>query len=76
MVGIIGDQTEQLGENGEYCMGRLRVIWIINSKLQGGSPRLCRLRPASVGSEMINHLKCTNAYGTYVIPKLSSIVCR
>jgi hypothetical protein len=51
MVGIIGDQMEQLGENAEYWMGRLRVIWIVNSELQGGSPRLCRLRPTSVGSE-------------------------
>jgi hypothetical protein len=32
-------------------MGRLRMVWIINSELQGGSPRLCRLRLASVGSE-------------------------
>jgi hypothetical protein len=32
-------------------MGRLRVVWIINSELQGGSPRLCRLRSALVGSE-------------------------
>jgi hypothetical protein len=32
-------------------MGRLRVVWIVNSELQGGSPRLCRLRPVSVGSE-------------------------
>jgi hypothetical protein len=51
MVGIIGDRMEQLGENGEYWMGRLRVIWIVNSELQGGSPRLCRLRPTSVGFE-------------------------
>jgi hypothetical protein len=29
-------------------MGMLRVIWIVNLELQGGSPRLCRLRPASV----------------------------
>jgi hypothetical protein len=49
--GIIGDRAGQLGENGEYRMGRLRVVWIVNSKLQGGSPRLCRLRPVSVGSE-------------------------
>jgi hypothetical protein len=32
-------------------MGRLRVVWIVNSELQGGGPRLCRLRPVSVGSE-------------------------
>jgi hypothetical protein len=51
MIGTIGDRVGQLGENGEYWMGRLRVGWIINSELQGGSPRMCRLRSASVGSE-------------------------
>jgi hypothetical protein len=51
MVGISGDRAGQLGENGEYLMGRLRVVWIINSELQGGSPHLCWLRPASVVSE-------------------------
>jgi hypothetical protein len=51
LVGTIGDQEGQLGQSGEYWMGRLRVVWIINSELQGGSPRLCRLRPASVLSE-------------------------
>jgi hypothetical protein len=38
MVGIIRDRVGQLGENGEYWMGRLRVVWIINLELQGGSP--------------------------------------
>jgi hypothetical protein len=51
MVGIIGDQVGQLGKNGEYWMGRRMSDLIWYSKLQGGSPRLCRLRPASVGSE-------------------------
>jgi hypothetical protein len=32
-------------------MGRLIVVWIVNSELQGGSPCLCRLSPMSVGSE-------------------------
>jgi hypothetical protein len=50
-VGIIEDWAGQLGKNGEYWMGILRVVWIINLELQGGSPCLCRLRPASVGSE-------------------------
>jgi hypothetical protein len=27
--GIIGDRVGQLGENGEYWMGRLRVVWIV-----------------------------------------------
>jgi hypothetical protein len=51
MVGTIGDWVGQLGENGEQWMGRLRVVWIVNSELQGGSPRLYQLRPASVESE-------------------------
>jgi hypothetical protein len=41
MVDIIGDRVGQLGGNGEYWMGRLRLVWIVNSELQGGSPRLC-----------------------------------
>jgi hypothetical protein len=51
MVGIIGDRARQLGENGEYWMGRKGSGLIWNSELQGGSPRLCRLRPTLVGSE-------------------------
>jgi hypothetical protein len=51
LVVIIGDQAGQLGESGEYWMGRLRVVGIINSELRGGSARLCRLRSALVGSE-------------------------
>jgi hypothetical protein len=31
MVGIIGDQAGQLGESGEYWMGRKGVVW---SKIQ------------------------------------------
>jgi hypothetical protein len=38
MVDIIGDRAGQLGGNEEYYMGRLRVVWIINYELQGGSP--------------------------------------
>jgi hypothetical protein len=40
----------QLGESGEYWMGRLRVDWIINLNLQGGSPRMCRLSSTLVES--------------------------
>jgi hypothetical protein len=50
-IGIIGDLAGQLGESGEYWMGMLRVIWIVNLELQGGSSCLCQLRPASIGSE-------------------------
>jgi hypothetical protein len=51
MVGIIGDRTGQLGESGEYWMGRKGSGLTWYSELQGGSPCLCRLRHASVGSE-------------------------
>jgi hypothetical protein len=39
-VGIIGDRVGQLEECGQYWMGRLRVDWITNSELKGGSPHL------------------------------------
>jgi hypothetical protein len=51
MVDIIGDRAGQLGENGEYWMGRKESGLIWNLGLQGGSPRLCRLRPVSARSE-------------------------
>jgi hypothetical protein len=51
MVDIIGVWVGQLGKNGEYWMGMLRMVWIINLELQGGSPCLCQLRHASVGFE-------------------------
>jgi hypothetical protein len=51
MVGIIRDRAGQLGENGEYWMGRKGGGLILYSELQGGSPRLCHLRPALIGSE-------------------------
>jgi hypothetical protein len=38
----------QLGENGEYWMGRKESGLIWYSELQGGSPCLCWLRHASV----------------------------
>jgi hypothetical protein len=51
VIGIIGDRAGQLVESREYWMGWQCVVWIINSELQGCSPRLCRLRPTSVGFE-------------------------
>jgi hypothetical protein len=59
MVGIIGDRVRQLGENREYLMGWLRVVWIINSELQGGSPRLCRSRHLNVLTHT-GHMKSPN----------------
>jgi hypothetical protein len=64
---IIGNRVGQLGENREYWMGRLRVVWIVNSELQGGSPPM--LIKAHVGWIRMNkHLKCTNAYGHMEYP--------
>jgi hypothetical protein len=55
-------------------MGRLRVVWIINLELQGGSPRLSRLRTDHLALVSKFEL-CTSAYGINGIPKLSSFVC-
>jgi hypothetical protein len=56
MISIIGDWVGQLGENGEYWMGRKGsgLIWYL--ELQGGSPRLSRLRPAFGWDRMNKHL--------------------
>jgi hypothetical protein len=62
MVGIIGDRAGQSGENGEYWMGRKGSGLIWNSELQGGSPRLCRLRTERLASVSKFEL-CTGAYG-------------
>jgi hypothetical protein len=44
-------QGGQLGESGEYRMGRRRVECFHVRSSEGGSPHLCRLRTASVGPE-------------------------
>jgi hypothetical protein len=54
MVGIIRDRAGQLGEIREYLMERNVSGMIWYSELQGGSFRLCRLRPASIVSEWTN----------------------
>jgi hypothetical protein len=43
------DQAGQLGESGEYRMGRSESAPHDIQSTEGGSPRLCRLRAASVG---------------------------
>jgi hypothetical protein len=50
-IGITGDRAGKLGENGEYWMGSVRVVWTVDLELHSCSPHLCRLRPASVWSE-------------------------
>jgi hypothetical protein len=38
---LIWDRARQLGESGEYHMGRLRVVCFYVQSSEGGSPRLC-----------------------------------
>jgi hypothetical protein len=38
----------QLGESGEYGMGSVRVVCFHFQRSEGGSPRVCLLRIASV----------------------------
>jgi hypothetical protein len=75
MVGVIGDRMGQLRKNREDKMGRLRVVWIVNLELQGGSPRLCQLRTTSIGSEWTSiwnvlthtgHMESLNWVASYV----------
>jgi hypothetical protein len=46
----------QVGESGEYRMGRLRVVYFDIWSFEVGSPCLCRLRTASVGPCCNKHL--------------------
>jgi hypothetical protein len=45
---------------------RMRVVWIINSTLKGGSPRLCRLRTNRLALVSKFEL-CTAAYGIHEV---------
>jgi hypothetical protein len=74
-IGKNGDRAGQLGESEEYHMGRSgrNLLSIRSSK--GGSRRLCRLRPASVGPCWTSTWLCVSAYEIYGVPKLSSTVC-
>jgi hypothetical protein len=65
----------QLGEMGEYWMGMIGRDLIWNSELQGGSPCLCQLRPMLV-DPIEQAFECTDASGTYGIPKLNSFMCQ
>jgi hypothetical protein len=38
-----------IGESGEYRMERVRVVYFHIQSSEGGSPRMCRLKTASVG---------------------------
>jgi hypothetical protein len=82
MVGIIRDQVGQLGKRREYWVGRKGSGLIWNLELQGGSHRLCRLRPASVGFEWTNiwnvlthtgHMESPNLVASYVA-KMEAII--
>jgi hypothetical protein len=47
--GTIWDRSGQLGESGEYQMGRVRVVCFHVRSSKGGSPHLCQLRATSFG---------------------------
>jgi hypothetical protein len=65
----------QLGESGEYRTGRLREVCFHIQNFEGGSPRLCRLRTASVGP--CQALSCVLAHTGFMgSPKLSSFDSR
>jgi hypothetical protein len=49
LVAFMQDRAGQLGESGEYWMGRVRVVCFHVQSSEGGSPRLCQLRTVSVG---------------------------
>jgi hypothetical protein len=44
ICGSMRDWAGQLGESGEYWMGRVTVFYFHVQSSEGGSPRLCRLR--------------------------------
>jgi hypothetical protein len=61
----------QLGESGEYRMGRLRVVYFHIRSSEGGSPRLCRLRTDRLA--LVNKIDYVLAYmGFMGSHKLSS----
>jgi hypothetical protein len=56
LVDIVGDWAGQLGESEEHWMIRLRVVWIINSELQGGRPgRPATEKPCRTGPHVSGH---------------------
>jgi hypothetical protein len=67
------DRAGQLGESGEYWMGRMSGL-MSDSELQGGSPRLCRLRTASVCALLQQALSCVLTHTGFMgSHKLSSV---
>jgi hypothetical protein len=54
----------QLGESGEYWLGRLRVVCFYVQRFEGGSLRLCPLRTDRLVP--VNKIElCTCTYGIY-----------
>jgi hypothetical protein len=60
---LLRDRTRQLGESGEYWMGRSESGPHDIQSSEGGSPRQCRLRTALVVPPTTIFELCTNAYG-------------
>jgi hypothetical protein len=57
------DRVGQLGESGEYRMGRSESGPHEIRSSDGGSPCLCRLRTALVVPPVTSIEMCTDAYG-------------
>jgi hypothetical protein len=49
LVGSMQDWVGQLGESGEYRMGRVREVYFHVRSSEGDSPCLCQLRTVPVG---------------------------
>jgi hypothetical protein len=66
IVALCGTGRGQLGESGEYQMGRSESGPFDIQSSDGGSPCMCRLRIDRLGEQVS---LCTSAYGTYGIPQ-------
>jgi hypothetical protein len=65
------DQAGQLGESGEYRMGRVRVVYFYVWSSKGGSPSLCRLRTGRLA--LVNKIDYVLAHMRFIgSHKLSS----
>jgi hypothetical protein len=74
-VVYVSDRLVALWETGRAIRGKWRILdgkvesgLMLDSELQGGSPRLCRLRTDRLAP--VNKIElCTDAYGIYGVPQ-------
>jgi hypothetical protein len=74
-VVYVSDRLVVYGRSGGATRGKWRILdgkvesgLMSNSELQGGSPRLCRLRTDRLA--LVNKIElCTDAYGIYGVPQ-------